>query len=290
MNLGINGLGRIGKLSLWHHVSRKHFNEIVINIGREVGQNLDDLAAAVERDSTYGRLATYLHGHRSERVIEELDDDKGTMRINGVPVKILRETRNPAEIAWRANNVQLVVDTTGVFKDPTADADSSKGSIRGHLHAGAEKVMLSAPFKIQAKGLDMPEDAITTVMGINDEDYIASKTFGDFSGILHHDMPLLHDQTTDGVDWRQQFSQRLHGDGSCSHGQPAGSRPTAKDRSLGSTQESFHPQQHHPDNYRCGQSPVPGHSGDEKHWLHCRICAGAYLNRFADRPGPQPPG
>ena len=42
MKLGINGLGRIGKLSLWHHVSRKHFSGIVANTGREVGCGLAD--------------------------------------------------------------------------------------------------------------------------------------------------------------------------------------------------------------------------------------------------------
>ena len=59
MKLGINGLGRIGKLSLWHHVSRKHFSGIVANIGRDVGRGLEDLAAMLEKDSTYGRLGTY---------------------------------------------------------------------------------------------------------------------------------------------------------------------------------------------------------------------------------------
>ncbi len=67
--------------------------------------------------------------------------------------------------------MRLVVDSTGAFKDPTADPNEGEGSVRGHLLAGAEKVMVSAPFKIQAKGLDMPEDAVTTVMGINDDDY-----------------------------------------------------------------------------------------------------------------------
>ena len=45
MKLGINGLGRIGKLSLWHHVSRKHYSGIVANIGRDVGRGLEDLAS-----------------------------------------------------------------------------------------------------------------------------------------------------------------------------------------------------------------------------------------------------
>lgn len=171
MKLGINGLGRIGKLSLWTHVSRKHFSEIVVNIGRNVGNSLDDLAAAIERDSTYGRLGTYLYGHQAGRVIEELSDETGQMKINGVPVRILRRDRNPKDIPWRDNGVDLVVDTTGVFKDPTADGGDAKGALRGHLDAGAAKVILSAPFKIKAKGLEMPSDAITMVMGINDDDY-----------------------------------------------------------------------------------------------------------------------
>ena len=176
MKLGLNGLGRIGKLSLWHHVGRKHFSEIVANVGREIGTGLHDLAASIERDSSYGRLSGYLYGGcRDCRVIEELNDKEGTMRVNGVPVKILRTARNPKDIEWKENDVRLVVDTTGVFTDPTAAPDSPRGAFRGHLQAGAEKVLLSAPFKIKEKGMAMPDDAVTTVMGINDEDYIPSK-------------------------------------------------------------------------------------------------------------------
>jgi glyceraldehyde 3-phosphate dehydrogenase len=171
MKLGINGLGRIGKLSLWHHVSRKHFSGIVVNIGREVGCGLDDLASMLERDSTYGRLGTYLYGHKCPRVIEELNEEDGSMVVNGVPVTILRSARNPKDIAWQENDVKLVIDTTGGFTDPTADSYGGGGALRGHMQAGAEKVVLSAPFKIKSKGLEMPEDAITTVMGINDEMY-----------------------------------------------------------------------------------------------------------------------
>jgi len=175
MKLGINGLGRIGKLTLWHHVSRQHFSEIVVNIGRPVGKGLNDLAAAIERDSSYGRLGVFLHGHKCTRVIENLNETEGTMVINGVPVKILQEARNPKDIKWKENDVRFVVDTTGVFNDPTAEPEAAGGALRGHLEAGAEKVLLSAPFKIKAKGLDMPEDAVTTVMGINDDDYVPAQ-------------------------------------------------------------------------------------------------------------------
>lgn len=171
MKLGLNGLGRIGKLSLWHHVSRQFFSEIVVNLGRPVGTGLEDIAATIEKDSSYGRLSTYLHGHKGGRVIENLNDAAGTMTVNGLPVTVLREARNPKDIKWQENGVRIVADTTGVFKDPTTDPEEGWGSVRGHLQAGAEKVMVSAPFKIKSKGLDMPDDAITTIMGINDDDY-----------------------------------------------------------------------------------------------------------------------
>jgi glyceraldehyde 3-phosphate dehydrogenase len=169
--LGINGFGRIGKLTLWHHVGRKYFDEIVVNIGRPVGTRLADIAHYLARDSTYGSLHGFLHGCYAQPVVEELDEQAGTMRVNGVKVRFLRQVRNPGQIGWDAWNVRLVVDTTGSFLDPVVPADHAKGSLRGHLLAGAEKVILSAPFKIKAKATPMPEDAVTTVMGINEHQY-----------------------------------------------------------------------------------------------------------------------
>lgn len=173
LTLGINGFGRIGKLSLWHHISRKYYNEIVVNLGRNVGTRLEDIANYADRDSTYGRLSAYLYGHSrsTTSIISEVDESDGSMRIDGIKVRFLREQRNPVRIAWRDHDVQLVVDTTGQFLDPTQPADHSKGSIRGHLEAGAQKVVCSAPFKIKDKGMPMPEDAVTTVMGINGNDF-----------------------------------------------------------------------------------------------------------------------
>jgi glyceraldehyde 3-phosphate dehydrogenase len=171
INLGINGMGRIGKLTLWHHVGRKFFDRIVVNIGREAGTALSDIAHYIERDSTYGALHTYLFGCNAEPVISDINEQSGEMRINGVCVRFLRQERNPAKINWRDHEVKLVVDTTGSFLDPTIPADHSKGALRGHLSSGAEKVVLSAPFKIKDKQTAMPEDAVTTVMGINENDY-----------------------------------------------------------------------------------------------------------------------
>jgi glyceraldehyde 3-phosphate dehydrogenase len=171
MKLGINGLGRIAKLSIWHHVERQYFSELVVNTGREVGMGLQDVALFIEKDSTYGALHNYLYGCRAQRVIEDLDEKSGSMRVNGVKLTLLRKHRNPVEIGWRDHGVDLVMDATGAFLDPTVLADDPKGSLRGHLVAGAKKVVLSAPFKIKDKSKEMPADAVTTVMGVNDADY-----------------------------------------------------------------------------------------------------------------------
>jgi glyceraldehyde 3-phosphate dehydrogenase len=176
LKLGINGMGRIGKLSLWHHVARKSFSGIVINLGRDVGQGMTDIAQVIEKDSSYGRLGNFLHGFKAPRtVIENLNEEAGTMSVDGVPVTVLRTDRNPRDIAWRDHDVRLVCDTTGAYVDPTIPGDDPKGSLRGHLEGGAEKVILSAPFKIKNQGLAMPDDAITTVMGINGSDFDPSR-------------------------------------------------------------------------------------------------------------------
>ncbi|MBW1815516.1 MAG: glyceraldehyde-3-phosphate dehydrogenase, partial [Deltaproteobacteria bacterium] len=156
ISLGVNGFGRIGKLAVWHHIGRKFFNEIVVNLGR---------------DSTYGSLQGFLYGHQSSPVIENLNEADGSMTIDGCRIKFLRSDRNPDRIQWRNHNVRLVVDTTGKFLDPTISPDHPEGSCRGHIESGAEKVVLSAPFKIKDEGSPIPDDAVTIVMGINDSTY-----------------------------------------------------------------------------------------------------------------------
>jgi len=171
MRLGVNGLGRIGKLTLWHHIGRKYVDEIVVNIGRKTGRSLNDIAHYLERDSTYGSLGSYLYGHSARSVLGEMDEKAGTITLDGTRVQFLQATRNPAEIPWREKDVRLVVDTTGGFLDPTLSAQDPRGSLRGHLEAGAEKVIVSAPFKVRDKTLAIPDDVVTTVMGVNENDY-----------------------------------------------------------------------------------------------------------------------
>ena len=57
--IGINGIGRIGKLLVWLISARCEQEQIVISTGREVGKSLDDLAAYFSYDSTYGAMKIF---------------------------------------------------------------------------------------------------------------------------------------------------------------------------------------------------------------------------------------
>ena len=65
MKLGINGLGRIGKLTLWYHILKRRVEEIVINIG-VTETPIEMLASFIGRDTTYGSLPKYLYGWRNQ--------------------------------------------------------------------------------------------------------------------------------------------------------------------------------------------------------------------------------
>lgn len=165
--LGINSLGRIGKLSLWHHVERKYFQRIVVNVGRKIGTDLEAVCSVIEKDSTYGSMHRFLFGVNAEPCVRIVDRDAALLEVGGVPVKLLQDARNPSDIGWRDHGVRVVVDATGAFGDPTRPADDARGSLRGHLAAGAEKVVNSAAFKLKDKTRAAPEDAPTLIYGIN---------------------------------------------------------------------------------------------------------------------------
>lgn len=165
--LGINGLGRIGKLTLWHHVARKHFPRIVVNLGREVGDGLEAVVQTIQKDSTYGSMHRFLFGVDAQPCIRIVDREERLLEVAGVPVKLLQEARDPKDIGWGEHGVRLVVDTTGAFGDPTRDGAHPGGALRGHLAAGAEKVVYSAAFKIRDRTRSMPDDAVLLIYGIN---------------------------------------------------------------------------------------------------------------------------
>ena len=200
--LGINSLGRIGKLTLWHHIARKYFQEIVVNLGRGVGNGIPAIAQLIEKDATYGPLHRFLYGLKAERVIQIVDEKRGALLIDGIPVTILREARNPAEIGWRDHGVDVVVECTGKFQNPTLAADEKNGSLKGHLAGGARVVINSSAFKIKNKALSIPDDAVTLIYGINHTafDYrkhrLISAASCTTTGLAHMLKPLLENEAT----------------------------------------------------------------------------------------------
>lgn len=201
--LGINGVGRIGKLTLWHQLNAGHFDCFIVNTGRPAGKKLEDIIDYLVKDSTYGSLDRFLYGcsgRNAEIVIA--DHQAGIFSINGVPVKVLLSSRNPREINWAREGVQIVVECTGAYVDPAAPADRPGGSTRGHLEAGAEKVIVTAPFRIADSALKMPSDSAMFVYGVNHDRYkpqehhILSAASCTTTGLAHMIKPLLETRET----------------------------------------------------------------------------------------------
>ncbi len=203
--LGINGAGRIGKLTLWHHLLSRKFDGIVLNVGREVGKSMEDLVQSLTTDSTYGNLSLFLYGRAGKRCkVEIVDSEKHIVEIDGIPVKLLMTERNPHNINWKEEGVRVVVDCTGKFLDPSLADNDGKGSILGHLAGGAEHVIASAPFKIKATDFDI-ENTPTLIYGINHTCFdparhkVISAASCTTTGLAHMIKPLLEDPETNHV-------------------------------------------------------------------------------------------
>ncbi len=144
--MGINALGRIGKLTLWYHLDRGVFDSFVMNAGRGIGKSLDAVAQYLCKDSTYGPLYRYLLGHNGKPDVEIVDENAAS---DPRQRSSMRTARNPKDINWRDYGVEIVVDCSGKFHPTTPAEDEKKGSIRGHLLGGAKVVINSSAFKIK---------------------------------------------------------------------------------------------------------------------------------------------
>jgi glyceraldehyde 3-phosphate dehydrogenase len=201
--LGINGLGRIGKLAVWYEVAAGRFDRLVVNPGRTVGKSIDAVAHYLSSDSTFGTLGRFLRGHAGPRdVISVADREAQVLEIDGIPVKVLTENRNPREIGWADHGVTLVVDTTGKFRDPTLPADHPGGSLQGHLEAGAQMVLISSAFKIKDKTARIPDDSVMLIYGINHRSFdaashsLVSAASCTTTALAHMMLPLLQHELT----------------------------------------------------------------------------------------------
>ncbi len=153
IKVGINGFGRIGRLVFRAIVEQGLLGKDVqvVAVGDIVPA--DNLAYLVKYDSTQGRFQGEVYSKKSAP--DKLEDD--VLVVNGQEILVV-SAKDPSGLPWKALGVDLVIESTGLF----LDAEKAKG----HLTAGAKKVIISAPGK---------NEDITVVMGVNHDKYDASK-------------------------------------------------------------------------------------------------------------------
>ena len=137
-NIAINGFGRIGRSILRIIIeSNSDLNVVAIN---DLG-NYQNLSYLLKHDSVMGVLA---HDVKLDGDILKIDDRN---------IKLV-SVADPAELPWKEMNIDIVIESTGIFAD--------RKSLEKHIEAGAKKVVLTVP----------PKDAIdaTVVLGVNDDD------------------------------------------------------------------------------------------------------------------------
>lgn len=147
IRVAINGFGRIGRLVFRALVEQGLLGKEldVVAVGDIVPA--DNLAYLLKFDSIQGRFQGEVSSKKS--AADKAEDD--VLVVNGKEIAVV-SAKTPAELPWAKMGVQVVIESTGLF----TDAEKAKG----HLVAGAKKVLITAP----AKGED-----ITVVLGVNDD-------------------------------------------------------------------------------------------------------------------------
>jgi glyceraldehyde 3-phosphate dehydrogenase len=144
--VGINGFGRIGRQVL------KAIKELHPDVLEVVAINdlfdADTNAHLFKYDSNYGRY---------DGTVEVKDGD---LVVDGDVIKVMAE-RNPAALPWKDLGVEIVIESTGVFRDGKG-TDTKPGANAHIVGGGAKKVIISAPAK---------NEDLTIVLGVNDEMY-----------------------------------------------------------------------------------------------------------------------
>ncbi|MCD6275288.1 MAG: type I glyceraldehyde-3-phosphate dehydrogenase [Thermoplasmata archaeon] len=141
VKVAINGFGRIGRL--FFRVAHKDLEIVAINDITDA----KTLAHLLKYDTNYGRF---------EGEVEYTDN---SIIVNGKEIRVFSE-RDPEKLPWKELDVDIVIESTGVFR--------SRDKAAKHLKAGSKKVIIAAPSKGE------PAD-ITIVMGVNHEKYDADK-------------------------------------------------------------------------------------------------------------------
>ena len=152
--IGINGFGRIGRLVFRAIAEQgllgKDFQVVAVNDLVPA----DNLAYLVKYDSTQGAFKGTVTSEKSSPSVAEDD----VLVVNGQKIQCLAGKEGPAALPWKYLGVAFLFKKTGLFTEAA--------KAKGHLEAGAKKVIISAPAK---------EEDITVVMGVNDDKYDAAK-------------------------------------------------------------------------------------------------------------------
>jgi len=153
VKVAINGFGRIGRLVFRALVEQGMVGRDiqVVAVGDIVPA--DNLGYLLKYDSTQGRFQGQVSSKKSSA--DKPEDD--VLVVDGQDIHVV-SAKDPSGLPWKQLGVDVVIESTGLF----TDAEKAKG----HIAAGAKKVIITAPAK---------NEDITVVMGVNHEKYDASK-------------------------------------------------------------------------------------------------------------------
>jgi len=143
IKIGINGFGRIGRLTfrVIHQNFRDRLEVAVINDLTDAKTN----AHLLKYDSTYGISPA------------SVEAGEGSIVVDGKETKVIAE-RDPGKIPWKDYEAEIVIESTGLFTDG--------GKAAAHFEGGAKKVIISAPAK---------NEDLTIVLGVNEDKYDPTK-------------------------------------------------------------------------------------------------------------------
>ncbi len=148
VKIAINGFGRIGRLVFRALVEQDLLGSKYEVVALNDLVPADNLAYLLKYDSVHGRFNGRVTTEKSDPSAAEED----IIIVNGHKIKCLAITKGPAAMPWEQMKVDIVIESTGLF----TEAEKA----RGHLDAGAKKVIITAPAKGEVK---------TVVMGVNEE-------------------------------------------------------------------------------------------------------------------------
>jgi len=192
VRIAINGFGRIGRLVYQAICDQgllgKAFDVVA---AVDISTDADYFAYQMKYDSIHGKFKHKVTTEKSDPSKEEND----VIVVNGYKTKCILATKTPAELPWKALGVDYVIESTGLF------TDSEKA--KGHLAAGAKKVIISAPGKGEVK---------TIVMGVNESEYDASKHYivSNASCTTNCLAPLVHVILKEGIGIETGLMTTIH--------------------------------------------------------------------------------